>query len=116
MLFDVLFMFMLFSIDALLHHTPISSFQSSGRSAMNDSIMLMHAVSCNTLSSTPRERKCASSPMKVMLSPTTTFGIPYVYAGCGSISFNYFKKSLGVRSHELEVCAVVFEIVNAARN
>ena len=58
------------------HHSPISSFQSSGSSAMKSSISLMQSASCRISTSTPWERTYSSGPWNVLFSPITTFGIP----------------------------------------
>ncbi len=58
------------------YSSPMSSFQSWGRSAMNFSIMLMHSSSWTTSVITPREKRRFSSPMNVLFSPMITLGIP----------------------------------------
>ena len=44
------------------HHSPISSFHSSGSSAMKSSISLMQSASCRISTSTPWERTYSSGP------------------------------------------------------
>jgi hypothetical protein len=43
-------------------YAPMSSFQSSGRLAMKSVMSRMHAGSCNTSTTTPRDRSSSSSP------------------------------------------------------
>ena len=57
--------------------TPMSSFQSSGASAMNERIISTQSGSSSTTSSTPRACSSASLPRKVLCSPMTTLGMPY---------------------------------------
>src|SRR4051812_15223813 len=51
-------------------YSPMSSFHSSGLSAMNCFIRAMQVALCTTSTCTPRERSSFSSPMNVSFSPT----------------------------------------------
>jgi hypothetical protein len=64
-------------LKAAVHHTPMSSFQSSGLPVMKPRISATQVGSWETSTCTPRDRSSSSSPMKVRFSPTTIFGIPY---------------------------------------